>query len=47
MPNGSNRTRELTVRFCERCSHACDDGCRRAAARERALVQRLWLGVRV
>ena len=41
------RTKELSARFCERCAEICDDGCRRAALRERALVQQLWLGVRV
>ena len=40
-------TRELAVRFCERCGRVCDDGCRRAAVRERVLLQQLWLGVRL
>ena len=41
------RTKELAVAFCERCGQVCDAGCRRAALRERALLQQLWLGVRV
>ena len=40
-------TKELAVRFCERCGEVCDAGCRRAALRERTLLQELWLGVRV
>jgi hypothetical protein len=36
------RTKELTVTLRERCAEICDDGCRRAA-----LLQQLWLGVRV
>ena len=41
------RTKELTVTLCERCAGICDEGCRRAALRERVLRQQLWLGVRV
>jgi hypothetical protein len=33
------RPKELAVEFCERCSQVCDAGCRRAALRERALMQ--------
>ena len=43
----SRRTKALAVSFCERCSEVCDDACRRAALRERALLQQLWLGVRL
>lgn len=39
------RTRELTLRICERCSHVCDDACRRAALRERLLLQQVWRGM--
>ena len=38
--------REPAVSVCERCGQVCDAGCRRAALRQRALLQ-LWLGVRV
>ena len=38
--------RESTVRFCDRCSHVCDERCRRQALRERALLHQAWLGVR-
>jgi len=41
------RTRELAVEFCERCSRVCDASCRRAALRERALLQPWRYGVRV
>ena len=40
-------TKEPTVRFCERCGEVCDAGCRRAAPRERTLLQWLWLGLRI
>ena len=43
----SKKTKELTVRFGERCAEICDDGRRRAALRDRALLQQLWQGVRV
>jgi len=33
------RTKEVAVEFCERCSQVRDAGCRRAALRERALVE--------
>ena len=38
------RTKQLTLRFCERCSQVCDDTCRRAALRERVLLQQVWRG---
>jgi hypothetical protein len=41
------RTAEPAVRFCERCGQVCGVACRRSALRERALLQQLWLGVRV
>jgi len=41
------RTKEVAVSFCERCAEVCDEGCRRAALHEPALLQQLWLGVRV
>ena len=41
-----DRTSELAVEFCERCGQVCDGGCRRAAVRERVLLQQLRLGVR-
>ena len=41
------RTRELTGRFCERCAQVCHESRRRAAMRERLLLQQLWLGVRI
>ena len=41
------RTKELAVEFCERCSRVCDAGCRRAALRERALVQAWRYGGRI
>jgi hypothetical protein len=40
-------SKELTVRFCERYARLCDAVCRRAALRERATRQRLWLWVRL
>ena len=43
----SKHSKESAVSFCERCSEVCDDACRRAALRERALLQQLWLGVRI
>ena len=39
-----DRTSELAVEFCERCGQVCDDGCRRAAVRERALLQQCGWG---
>ena len=41
------RRKELAVGFYERCGEVCGDGCRRATLRERALLQQLWLGVRM
>jgi len=41
------RTKELAVEFCERCSRVCDAGCRRAALRERTLLQAWRYGVRI
>ena len=41
------RTKELAVDFCERCSRACDPACRRAALRERALLQAWRYGGRI
>ena len=43
----SRQTKGLAVGFCERCGEVCDDVCRRAALRERAMLQQLWLGVRL
>jgi hypothetical protein len=40
-------TRELAEMSCECCGQVCDDGCRRAAVRDRVLLQQLWLGVRL
>lgn len=40
-------TKAVAVEFCERCSQVCDDGCRRSAVREQALVQALRYGARV
>ena len=40
-------TRDLAVEFCDRCSRVCDPGCRRAALRERALLQAWRYGTRV
>ena len=39
------RTKDLTVSFCERCGRICDDTCRRPALRERVLLQQVWRGV--
>jgi len=47
MRNLFRRTKEAAVTFCERCGEVCDAGCRRAALRERGLLQRLRLGLRV
>ena len=41
------RTKELAVEFCERCARVCDAGCRRAALRERALLQAWGYGARI
>lgn len=41
----SRRLKESAVRFCERCARVCDDMCRRAALRERVLLQQVWRGV--
>jgi hypothetical protein len=41
----STRTKELAASFCERCGEICDAGCRRAALRERVLLQQIWRGV--
>ena len=41
------KTRELAVEFCERCSRACDAGCRRVALREQALLQAWRFGTRI
>jgi hypothetical protein len=43
----SRRTKGLAVSFCDRCGEVCDAGWRRAALRERAILQQLWLGVRI
>jgi hypothetical protein len=42
-----SRTQELAVEFCERCSKVCGAGCRRAALRERALLQAWRHGARI
>jgi hypothetical protein len=47
MWNLFNRTKELAVGSRERCGRVCDAGCRPVAQRERAMLQELWLGVRV
>lgn len=41
------RRNELAVGVYERCAEVCGDACRRARLRERALLQQLWLGVRM
>jgi hypothetical protein len=41
------KLKELAVEFCDRWAHVCDARCGAAAMRERALVQSLWLGLRV
>jgi hypothetical protein len=35
-------TREVAVRFCERCAEVCDDRYRR-----RTPLQQMWLGLRI
>jgi hypothetical protein len=40
-------TKESAVEFCERCSKVCVAGCRRAALRERALMQAWCYGARI
>jgi hypothetical protein len=47
MPGVFTKRKAVAVTFCERCAEVCDDGFRRAALRKRALLQQLWLGVRV
>ena len=37
----------LVVEFCDRCARVCDAGCRRAAVRERALLQVSRYGARI
>ena len=41
------KSRELAGEFCDRCAWVCDAGCRAAAVRERAVMQALWVGVRI
>ena len=41
------RTKERVVEFCDRCARVCDAGCRRAALRERALLQAWRYGARI
>ena len=41
------RTKESAVEFCEACSRVCGAGCRRAALRERALLQAWRYGARI
>ena len=41
------RTKQLTVELCERCSRVWDAGSRRAALRERALLQAWRYGARI
>ena len=41
------RTKRLAVEFCERCSQVCDAGSRRAALRERVLLQAWRYGARI
>jgi epoxyqueuosine reductase QueG len=41
------RTKELAVEFCERCLRVCSTGCRRAAIRERGLLQARRYGARI
>lgn len=40
------QVKEQAVDYCERCLEACGAGCRRAALRERALMQALRNGAR-
>jgi hypothetical protein len=40
-------TEEPAVEFCERCTKLCGAGCRRAALRERALLQGRRHGARI
>ena len=40
-------TKELPVEFCEHCARVCDTGCRRAALRERAMLQAWRHGARI
>ena len=42
-----DRTKEPAVELCDRCSRVCDAGCRRAALRERALLQAWRYGARI
>jgi hypothetical protein len=39
-------TKELAVSFCGLFGRICDAGWRRAAFRERVMLQQLWLAVR-
>jgi hypothetical protein len=41
----SRKAKESAVRFCERCAQVCDDTCRRAALRDRVLLQQMWRGM--
>jgi hypothetical protein len=47
MLNPFKRMKERAVEFCERCLNVCDAGCRRAALRDRALLQAWRYGARV
>jgi hypothetical protein len=47
MLNRSKRTKELVVEFCERSPGVCDAGYRRAAMRERTLLQAWRYGMRI
>jgi hypothetical protein len=40
----SGRSKKSAVRFWERCARVCDDACRRAALRDRVLLQQMWRG---
>lgn len=42
-----NRTKELAVEFCDRCSSVCDAACRRDAIIDRARERALLLGMRI
>lgn len=43
----SKRTKGSAVDFCDRCSQVCDAGCRRAALRNRALLDAWRYGARI
>lgn len=45
MWNLFKRTKDLALTVSDHCGRLCDDACRRAALRQRVLLQQIWRGI--